>query len=325
MTKLPKISVTIPIYNTEATLPRCIDSVLKQTFQDFEIVLVDDGSPDGAGKIADSYAEAHSNILVVHKKNAGLAEARKSGVKAASGEYVVPLDSDDELPENALELLLRHCEDEHLDLCYGAYLRVEGDRRSLFRHSFTGVISGEEFLVRTLTVGNNYGSCFCMSRREVWHDDVFPPADKRFPSEDLIINTRLSKYLNRVGIYNDCVYHYYLNPNSLSIAGTLGSMEMWEAFFAELRRYLAEEKLFNEAMEHTLRIREVEHLGFWVRKLDTNSHWYKKVMAYDCSNYPKKTRILHALLHYPSLLTWCIKMNRKMKNLFRARALVFPL
>ena len=109
MTKLPKISVTIPIYNTEATLPRCIDSVLKQTFQDFEIVLVDDGSPDGAGKIADSYAEAHSNILVVHKNNAGLAEARKSGVKAASGEYVVPLDSDDELPENALELLLRHC------------------------------------------------------------------------------------------------------------------------------------------------------------------------------------------------------------------------
>ena len=68
MRKIPKISVTIPIYNTEATLPRCIDSVLKQSFRDFEIVLVDDGSPDGAGKIADRYAEKYSNIVVVHKK-----------------------------------------------------------------------------------------------------------------------------------------------------------------------------------------------------------------------------------------------------------------
>ena len=102
MRKIPKISVTIPIYNTEATLPRCIDSVLKQSFRDFEIVLVDDGSPDGAGKIADRYAEKYSNIVVVHKKNAGSAEARRSGVESASGEYVVPLDSDDELPENAL-------------------------------------------------------------------------------------------------------------------------------------------------------------------------------------------------------------------------------
>lgn len=206
-----KVSIIIPVYKTEATLPRCIDSALAQTYSNIEIVIVDDGSPDRAGEIADQYAAKHPNIVVVHKKNGGLAEARKSGIAAASGEFFVPLDSDDTIPENAVELLIHHCENAHLDLCYGTFLRIVGEKRTMFNHGFTGVISGEQFRMRTLTIGNNYGACFCMSRREVWHDDVFPPADKHFPSEDVLINVRLSKYLKRVGIYNDCVYHYYLN------------------------------------------------------------------------------------------------------------------
>lgn len=310
-----KVSIIIPVYKTEATLARCIDSALAQTYSNIEIVLVDDGSPDRAGEIADQYAAKHPNIVVVHKKNGGLAEARKSGIAAASGEFFVPLDSDDTIPENAVELLIHHCENEHLDLCYGTFLRIVGDKRTMYNHSFTGVVNGEQFRMRTLTIGNNYGACFCMSRREVWHEDVFPPADKRFPSEDVLINVRLSKYLKRVGIYNDCVYHYYLNPDSLSIAGTLWAMDSWKAFFDEVRTYLSEANLLDEATEHTIRVREVEHLGFWVKDIDKQHPWYKKVMSYSTRTYPRKTRVLHALLHCPPLLRWCIKMNRMRKNL----------
>lgn len=310
-----KVSIIIPVYKTEATLPRCIDSALAQTYSNIEIVIVDDGSPDRAGEIADQYAAKHPNIVVVHKKNGGLAEARKSGIAAASGEFFVPLDSDDTIPENAVELLIHHCENAHLDLCYGSFLRIVGDKRTMFNHSFTGVINGEQFRMRTLTIGNNYGACFCMSRREVWHDDVFPPAGKRFPSEDVLINVRLAKYLKRVGIYNDCVYHYYLNPDSLSNAGTLWSMDLWEAFFDEMRTYLSESNLLDDTTEHTIRVREVEHLGFWVKDIDKQHPWYKKVMSYSTRTYPRKTRVLHALLHCPPLLRWCIKMNRKRKNL----------
>lgn len=310
-----KVSIIIPVYKTEATLPRCIDSALAQTYSNIEIVIVDDGSPDRAGEIADQYAAKHPNIVVVHKKNGGLAEARKSGIAAASGEFFVPLDSDDTIPENAVELLIHHCENAHLDLCYGTFLRIVGDKRTMFNHSFTGVINGEQFRMRTLTIGNNYGACFCMSRREVWHDDVFPPAGKRFPSEDVLINVRLAKYLKRVGIYNDCVYHYYLNPDSLSNAGTLWSMDLWEAFFDEMRTYLSESNLLDDTTEHTIRVREVEHLGFWVKDIDKQHPWYKKVMSYSTRTYPRKTRVLHALLHCPPLLRWCIKMNRKRKNL----------
>lgn len=309
-----KVSIIIPVYKTEATLPRCIDSALAQTYSNIEIVLVDDGSPDRAGEIADQYAAKHPNIVVVHKKNGGLAEARKSGIAAAAGEFFVPLDSDDTIPENAVELLIHHCENEHLDLCYGTFLRIVGDKRTMYNHSFTGVVNGEQFRMRTLTIGNNYGACFCMSRREVWHEDVFPPGDKRFPSEDVLINVRLSKYLKRVGIYNDCVYHYYLNPDSLSIAGTLWAMDSWEAFFDEVRTYLSEANLLDEATEHTIRVREVEHLGFWVKDIDKQHPWYKKVMSYSTRTYPRKTRVLHALLHCPPLLRWCIKMNRMRKN-----------
>lgn len=310
-----KVSIIIPVYKTEATLPRCIDSALAQTYSNIEIVIVDDGSPDRAGEIADQYVAKHPNIVVVHKKNGGLAEARKSGIAAASGEFFVPLDSDDTIPENAVELLIHHCENAHLDLCYGTFLRIVGDKRTMFNHSFTGVVNGEQFRMRALGLGSNYGACFCMSRREVWHDDVFPPADKRFPSEDVLINVRLSKYLKRVGIYNDCVYHYYLNPDSLSNAGTLWTMDLWEAFFDEIRTYLSESNLLDEATEHTIRVREVEHLGFWVKDIDKQHPWYKKVMGYSTRTCPRKTRVLHALLHCPPLLRWCIKMNRMRKNL----------
>lgn len=315
----PKISVVVPIYNTEATLRRCVDSVLKQSFRDFEIVLVDDGSPDRAGEIADEYAQKHSCIVVAHKRNAGLAEARRSGIDAASGEYVVPLDSDDDLPNNALEILFSRCESEKLDLCYGAFMRVTGDERWLHTHCFTGVMTGDEFRTRALSVGNCYGSCYCMSRRDVWHDDVFPPADRRLPSEDVIINIRLAKYLKRVGVYNDYVYNYYINPNSLSVAGTLWAQELWEDFFVELRSYLKKENLLDNSLERIVRVREVDHFCFYVKNIDTSSQWYKRVMAYDMRGYPRKVRVMHALLSYPRVLRWCVKANRLMKKVLKVR------
>lgn len=315
MNSAPKISVIVPIYKTEATLRRCIDSVLKQSFQDFEIVLVDDGSPDRAGRIADEYAQNHSRIVVVHKHNAGLAEARRSGIDAASGEYIVPLDSDDDLPNDALEVLLRRCGSEGLDLCYGTFMRVTGEKRWLYAHHFTGVMTGAEFRARALIVGHRYGSCYCMSRRDVWHNDVFPPADKRLPSEDVIINIRLSKYLKRVGVYNDYVYNYYTTHNSLTMAGTLWTQELWESFFTELRGYLEKENLLDESLERIIRVREVDHFCFYVKSIDTQSQWYRRVMAYDFRGYPKKARVMHALLSCPRLLRWCVKANRLMKKI----------
>ena len=99
---MPKVSVIVPIYNTEKYLHRCIDSILGQTFTDFELILVDDGSTDKSGKICDEYAKKDSRIVVVHKENGGVSSARNNGLDIAHGEWITFVDSDDYISDNML-------------------------------------------------------------------------------------------------------------------------------------------------------------------------------------------------------------------------------
>ena len=90
-----KLSFIIPIYNVEKYLPQCVDSILSQTYTDFEVILVDDGSPDNSGKLCDAYAQKDARVRVIHKPNGGLSDARNAGLDAAHGDYVIFVDSDD--------------------------------------------------------------------------------------------------------------------------------------------------------------------------------------------------------------------------------------
>ncbi len=103
---LPKISVIVPVYNVEKYLSRCIDSILAQTFGDYEVILVDDGSTDRSGKICDEYAEKDPRFRVIHKENGGLSDARNTGVSAAVGDFVCFIDSDDFIDPEMLSVLL---------------------------------------------------------------------------------------------------------------------------------------------------------------------------------------------------------------------------
>ena len=90
-----KLSFIIPIYNVEKYLPQCVDSILSQTYTDFEVILVDDGSPDSSGKLCDAYAQKDARVRVIHKPNGGLSDARNAGLDVAHGDYVIFVDSDD--------------------------------------------------------------------------------------------------------------------------------------------------------------------------------------------------------------------------------------
>ncbi len=103
---MPKVSVIIPVYKVEEYLPVCLDAVDRQTYTDFELVLVDDGSPDTCGAMCDEYAKTHPNTKVIHQENAGLSEARNQGVKHSTGEYVVFIDSDDYVADDYIEHLM---------------------------------------------------------------------------------------------------------------------------------------------------------------------------------------------------------------------------
>lgn len=123
------VSVIIPVYNVEKYLNECVDSVLSQTYQNFEIILVDDGSADKSGDICDKYASTDSRIRVIHKENGGLSDARNCGLTELSGDYVIFLDSDDFLSETALEETVKVVERDRCDFVFFDALSFNDENR----------------------------------------------------------------------------------------------------------------------------------------------------------------------------------------------------
>ncbi len=114
--KNPAISVVVPVYKTEKYINQCVDSILSQTFADFELILVNDGSPDNCPKICDDYALKDARVQVIHKENGGQTTARQAGIAAASGEYVLVFDSDDWLELNALQVMIESAKSNNADI-----------------------------------------------------------------------------------------------------------------------------------------------------------------------------------------------------------------
>ena len=100
------VSVIVPVYNVEKYLERCINSIIQQSYNNLEIILIDDGSTDASGKICDEYKEKDDRIIVIHKENGGLSDARNAGIKIFTGEYVTFIDSDDYVSKNMVSNML---------------------------------------------------------------------------------------------------------------------------------------------------------------------------------------------------------------------------
>ena len=135
------VSVIVPVYNVEKYLVQCVDSILNQTYKNIEIILVDDGSTDSSGEICDRYAGSNNNIQCIHKKNQGLGMARNSGIEAASGEYIVFVDSDDYLGENHIANLYAGICSSEADTCIGGFTRDSDGKRTVN----TNVLAGNTY------------------------------------------------------------------------------------------------------------------------------------------------------------------------------------
>ena len=125
----PLISIIIPVYNTAKYLPRCLDSVLKQTYQNLEIIVVDDGSTDNSPKIIKEYATKDNRIKVIHQKNAGLSAARNTGITKATGKYISFVDSDDEISHNMIKKLFDVLQRNNTDISVCSFKEVYPDNK----------------------------------------------------------------------------------------------------------------------------------------------------------------------------------------------------
>ena len=212
MSQPPKISVVVPVYKAEKFLHSCIDSILSQTFKDFELLLVDDGSPDGSGAICDEYANTDSRVRVFHIPNSGANRAREWGVnKACCSEYITFVDSDDSLPPTALQDLYA-LTDEKYDIVIANY-----DRNP--KQYLDGEIDKLDFvkgIFRYEIASSPYAKLF---RRELFDDKTFDLPRDFVMGEDLIMNLRLAfACQKKIRTSPLTVYHY--NDNADGIANT---------------------------------------------------------------------------------------------------------
>lgn len=212
-----KISVIIPVYKVEAYLPECLDSVVNQTYQDMEIILVDDASPDGSGAICDSYAEQDGRIRVVHReKNGGLAAARNTGIELAAGEYLFFADSDDWLAEDTLERLYQGLGKYGADCSVGVCVTVlEGNtgERELRRSGQKGdqcrtALEAMEEVLLTCS-----SACNRLYRREMLGDLRFPQGRI---NEDEPFVLQMYRRMEKI-VFLDCeTYFYRKRANSIT-------------------------------------------------------------------------------------------------------------
>lgn len=159
---MPRLSVIVPVYNVEAFLPACIESILHQTLQDLELILIDDGSPDRCGSICDEYAARDSRIKVIHQTNHGVSYARNAGLRIAAGDYLGFVDPDDLVAPEMYANLIREAETNACDIaiCGFAYCAEDG---SFLREEPipTGVISQRELLLSIYGMPNPFHGSMC--------------------------------------------------------------------------------------------------------------------------------------------------------------------
>lgn len=311
------VSIIIPAYNAAPFLPRSVASALAQTYTNIEVVIVDDGSTDETGAVADQLSQQDNRLRVVHQENLGPAEARHNGFKAATGDFIAYLDADDELLPDAITFLYDKCETNQLDLAYGSFVKVREEESYEVPHPFEGVLTGDEylhFLFDRLCMCASWGN---LGRREMYREEVFPPKDQVFPNEDVYMNICMSAYVNRVGIYNKPVVKYYYVPTSLTVTSRhLTSQTNWERFFTLVENNLQSRGKL-DALEQELLCMKLDRLAFYVYPLDTSHRWVNKTINDRRYKLPRRAAVLQLLLHYPRLCHWCVVNNRRLKKLFK--------
>ncbi len=224
---MTRVSVIIPVYNVKPYLERCLQSVLSQTLKDMEIILVDDGSTDGSGELADKLAVTDSRVRVIHQKNQGVSVARNTGLQNAQGEYVVFMDSDDEwLLQDGIETLLEKSE-RGCDLIVFKRVDIWKEHREASNDYDLETISrlpdtSAVFSHLVKTQQFQFSACFMMTRRQVLIDNgIFFPVG--IVDEDISWNLHLWQCVHSVSFHNLPFYGYHHRANSVTTTSSIRS------------------------------------------------------------------------------------------------------
>ncbi len=222
---MPFFSIIIPVYKVEKYLDECIQSVLSQSFTDFEVILVDDGSPDNCPKMCDEYAQKDKRIRVIHKENGGVSSARNMGLDIAKGEYIWFVDSDDFIENDSLQKLFSVSEKEKPDaVCFGyKEQNKDGNSYPVVSRPYMGATDKQLNLsimfagiVSSPNTGIDIGPV-----TKIFSGKIIEKNNLRFDetvrtAEDLLFTSNYFLYTENITVLSDCLYYYRYNDTSLS-------------------------------------------------------------------------------------------------------------
>lgn len=300
-----KISVIIPVYNSEKYLPQCMDSVLAQTYGDMEIILVDDGSTDGSPAVCDGYAAKDSRVQVIHQQNGGAGAARNAGLDAATGDYIGFIDSDDYIEPDMYEKLYRAIQKTGADmsLCDFYYVWPDG-RTDTFEPMLEETIAprrGYELVEFAPTYWRYISLVNRLYKREIF--DTVRLREGRICEDEMAV-VPIFQRCRRIALIPDRLYWDVYRPNSVMTSGV--SVKRLAAVEAYLGRYdFYRGKGWNRLARHALRM---AYGVMWniLRRIDVRENrgairpWVLKVMKRQVRHLDLRAVRLGALYLYES-------------------------
>lgn len=303
------ISVIIPVYNVEKYLERCLESVINQTYQDLEIILVDDGSTDSSPAICDKYKEKDSRIKVIHKENGGLSSARNAGLRISSGEYVGFIDSDDDAELNMYELLYDVAKKYNVDFVMSDYIRINEDKTKYLKtlEINNGYYSKKDIknkIFPSLIMGENleYGPLLsvwhCLYNRKFLNqNNIEFDEDVRW-SEDNIFSAIVGYNANSFYyLKNKGLYHYYQNPGTITTGYRKNAWFYYSTMNEHLRNYFSNvnNHSFENQLDWHLMFYACNCIGMIGSKLEKNEAVIEINNILNCSGLQKAFNNINSL------------------------------
>lgn len=239
------VSVIVPVYNVERYLRECLESILAQTYNELEVILVDDGSTDGSGKICDEYAEKYDHFSVIYKKNEGLGMARNTGLEHMRGDYVTFVDSDDYIEPTCIQTLMENLIKHQVDMCKGGSRRITNDKKILSEDAYIDEVykdrNARELLLPRMigsspdkkdSIGKSVcGVVFSCNPIRKYKLRFF--SEREMIEEDLVFHIDYMQHAKGACLIKEVVYNYRYNTNSLTTSYRK------DRFEANCRFYLA--------------------------------------------------------------------------------------
>ena len=274
---MPKISIIVPVYKVEQYLHRCLDSIVNQTFTDWECILVADGSPDNSGKICDEYAEKDGRFRVIHQENQGVAQARLNGFEQSKGELITFIDSDDYVSELYLEKLTKPIIEDNADMVSCDHYNIENNITTEPNKKLSGNFDKEQItdFIRDYYFYNKqlggYGmTCFLwtkMVKRKFVYDGLKQGLGLWFGEDQIAVFDILQK-CDKLTLLSDKLYYYVHHENQ---ASGIYKPNLWDNIAMLITKY---KQLDNNGAEVGIRTRTwiyITHVIYKMRKTLINT------------------------------------------------------